>query len=117
MSNDKRKRVEFKEINDVWDYIFLLKQESEERHMQGSPFKTLNNIYEQLPFFCCNNKIIDLECQEEIAQYVYCNETNTPAYSGSYTKTPSIWIDTYFIIKNALSIRENKLKESMKNAK
>tara|TARA_R100000234_G_scaffold117354_1_gene95674 strand:+ start:603 stop:755 length:153 start_codon:yes stop_codon:yes gene_type:complete len=47
--------------------------------------------------------------------YVYCNETNTPPYPGSYNETPSIWIDKYYIIKQALAIRERKLTEKMKN--
>ena len=48
--------------------------------------------------------------------YVYCNETNTPAYSGSYNDTPATWVEKYYIIKQALGIRERKLKEKMKNA-
>ena len=83
---------------------------------QGSVFTTLNNIYEQLPFFCCYNNILDEQCQEDISKYIYCNETNTPPYPGSYNSTPAVWIEKYYIIKQALNIRENKLREKMKNA-
>jgi hypothetical protein len=105
------KEVLVKNKDDIWSYIQLLKKESDEKKKQGSKFTTLNNIYEQLPFFCCSNNILEEKYQEDIAMYVYINETNTPAFDGSYSNTPSRWIDIYFIIKNALNIREKKLME------
>ena len=48
--------------------------------------------------------------------YMYCNKTGTPAYSGCYNDTPNIWIEKYFIIEQAIAIREKKLMEKMKNA-
>ena len=96
---------------------FLLKEESENQRNKGSSFTTLNNIFEQLPFFCCYNNILNEECQEDISKYVYCTDTNTPAYSGSYNDTPATWVEKYYIIKQALGIREQKLTEKMKNAK
>ena len=50
ISDDKGKKIEFKNINDVWDYVTLLQLESEEHQKKGSSFSVLNNIYEQLPF-------------------------------------------------------------------
>ena len=49
--------------------------------------------------------------------YVYCSETNTPAYPGSYSDTPSIWIEKYYIIKHALALREKKLTDKAKNVR
>ena len=110
------KEIEFTDVNDIWDYIILLKKESENQKKQGSLFTTLNNVFEQLPFFCCYNNILNEECQEDISKYVYCTYTNTPAYSASYNDTPATWVEKYYIIKQALGIREKKLTENMKNA-
>ena len=59
ISDDKRKLIKFNNINDVWDYTKLLCQESKEHQKKGSSFSTLNNIWEQLPFFVCTNNLID----------------------------------------------------------
>ena len=56
------------------------------------------------------------ECQKDIAKYIYCKETSTPAYQGAYSDTPSLWIEKYYTIKTTITMRENKLKEKMKNA-
>lgn len=82
---------------------------------KGNSFNYISDIYEQLPFFCCYNKLVDSECQKDIAKYIYCKETNTPPYEGAYSDTPSLWIEKYYIIKTAMAMRDNKLKEKMKN--
>ncbi|QDP64302.1 MAG: hypothetical protein Unbinned4139contig1000_15 [Prokaryotic dsDNA virus sp.] len=84
---------------------------------QGSSFSTLINIFEQLPFFCCFNNIVDERFQDDISKYIYCTETNTPPYSGSYNNTPASWIEKFYIIKQALQIREKRLMEKAKNAR
>tara|TARA_Y100000593_G_scaffold61747_1_gene114389 strand:+ start:150 stop:608 length:459 start_codon:yes stop_codon:yes gene_type:complete len=99
--------------DDLWDYIWKIKEESESISNTGSFLDVLNNIYEQLPFFGCNNRILNSDCQKDIAKYVYCKDTNTPPYPGSYQNTPSIWIDKYYSIKNAMILRDKKLKESL----
>ena len=115
ISSDRGKQIEFEDVNDGWDYIILLKEESENQQRQGSLFTTLNDIYEQLPFFCCYNNILDEDSQKDIAKYLYCNETNTPPYTGSYGETPVSWIEKYFIIKSTLEMRNKKLLEKNKN--
>ena len=117
LSNDKRKKIEFKNINDVWDYITLLHQESEEHQKEGSSFKTLTDIIEQLPFFVCNNKIIDGKAQKDISRYIYSTDTGTPPYSGSYGDMPHIWIPKYYTIKQAIMLRDQKLKAEAKAKK
>ena len=111
VTDDKRKTITFNSINDVWDYIALLCQESKEHHKKGSQFTDLNNIYEQLPFFVCPNHIVDEKDQKDISRYIYSKDTNTPPYRGSYGDTPSVWVQKYYIIKQALSLRESKLKQ------
>ena len=114
LSND-RKKIKFNNINDVWDYINLLCQESEEHQKKGSSFTVLNDIFEQLPFFTCNNNIIDKTIQKDISRYVYSEATGTPPYKGSYDDTPHIWIQKYYIIREAMMIRENKLRKKAQN--
>ncbi len=97
--------------DELWDYIWKLKEESEFVSKSGNSLNILNNIYEQLPFFVCNNKILDRDCQKDIAKYAYCKDTNTPPYSGSYQDTPSLWINKYYNIKSAMILRDKKLKE------
>ena len=99
--------------DDFWDYIWKLKEESELVSKSGNSLDILNNIYEQLPFFGCKNKILDTYCQKDIGKYVYCNDTNTPPYSGSYQDTPSLWINKYYTIKSAMILRDKKLKEEL----
>ena len=115
ISSDKRKKIKFNNINDVWDYIALLCQESKEHQKKGSSFSTLNNLWEQLPFFVCSNNIINEKAQKDISKYIYCADTNTPPYSGSYGDTPQIWEQKYYIIKQAMTLRDNKLREKAKN--
>ena len=112
---DKRKKVKFNKSNDVWEYIDLLRSESEEHRKKGSSFTVLTDIYEQLPFFSCVNKVIDRKAQKDISKYVYTKDTNTPPYPGSYGDTPQIWEQKYYIIKQALTLRENKLREKAKD--
>ena len=115
IANEKNKLIKFNKINDVWDYIDLLQIESEKHRNRGSSFSTLNNIWEQLPFFVCNNIIIDEKDQKDISRYVYSKDTNTPPFRGSYGDTPSIWVQKYYIIKHAMALREKKLREKAIN--
>ena len=115
VSDDRRKIVKFNNINDVWDYTKLLRRESEKHQKKGSSFSTLNNIWEQLPFFVCTNKIIDEKSQKDISMFIYTKYTNTPPYSGSYGDTPQIWEQKYYIMKQAMMLRDNKLREKAKD--
>ena len=65
----------------------------------------------QLPFFVCVNNIIDEESQKDISRYIYSRDTKTPPYKGSYGETPHVWIQKYYIIKNAMMLRDSKYKE------
>ena len=115
ISGDKRKKIKFNNIDDVWDYILLLQLESEEHQKKGSSFSALNNVFEQLPFFTCINKVVDEKAQKDISRYAYSRDANTPPYPGSYGDTPHIWVQKYYIIKQAMMLRDNKLREKAKN--
>ena len=115
ISGDKRKKIRFNNGNDVWKYIDLLRSESEEHRKEGSSFTVLTDIFEQLPFFSCVNKIINEKAQKDISRYVYSTESSTPPYSGSYGDTPHIWVQKYYIIKQAMTYRGNKLREKAKD--
>ena len=111
LSSDKRKKIKFNNLDDVWDFIILLQLESEKHQKKGSSFSTLSNVWEQLPFFTCVNNIIDENAQKDISRYIYSKDANTPPYPGSYGDTPHIWIQKYYIIRQAMTLRENKLRK------
>ena len=115
ISNDKRKRIRFNDDRDIWKYIERLRLESKEHRKKGSSFTELMDIFEQLPFFTCVNKVIDIKCQKEIRKFVYTEKTSTPAYPGCYGDTPSLWLQKYDIIEGALMLRDNKLREKAKD--
>ena len=115
LSSDQRKKVVFNNLHDVWNYVKLLQIESDEHQKEGSNFNTLNNVSEQLPFFMCPNNVIDENSQKDISRYIYTKETGTQPYSGSYGDTPKKWIQKYFIIKQAMMMRENKLRAKAQN--
>ena len=100
--------IKFNNIEDVWDYMNELKFECESK---GSKFNILQDIYEQLPFFVCNNHILKQEYQQDISMYMYCKETGVPPYKGSYNEQPKLWLQKYYIIKSALDIRTDIMKE------
>tara|TARA_Y100000310_G_scaffold345032_1_gene461300 strand:- start:1502 stop:1975 length:474 start_codon:yes stop_codon:yes gene_type:complete len=115
VSGDGRKKIKFNDIDDVWKYITLLRLESEEHQKKGSSFSTLNNIWEQLPFFVCTNHLINKKALKDISRYAYTKDTNTPPYSGSYGDIPHIWVQKHYIIKQAMMLRDNKLRQKAKD--
>ena len=87
----------------------MLINETNETNEQGKEFDIASSISAQLPFFSCNNVFINKDCQNDISQYVYCKDFGISPYSGTYGEQPKIWIDKYFILKNAM----NKVEERM----
>ena len=102
---------------DVWNYIDLLCMELKEHRKKGNSFTDLENIYEHLPFFVCKNYLIDEKAQKDISRYIYSKDTGTPPYSGSYGDTPAIWVQKYYTIKQAIALRDKKMKEKAKDGK
>ena len=111
ISSDKRKKIIFNNQDDIRNYVTLLQIESKEHQKRGSSFSTLNDVFEQLPLFVCNNNIISEKAQKDVSRYIYSTSTNTPPYRGSYGDTPHIWVQKYYIIKEAMMLRDRKLRE------
>ena len=82
---------------------------------RGSKFNDVMNIFEQLPFFCCNDSLIDEESQKDISRYVYSKDTSTPPYKGAYGEQPNTWINKYYIIKNAINLKKQQMELKMRN--
>lgn len=110
-----KKKETISNREDIMNYAMRLKEESED--LNGSGPDALIAVFEQLPFFCCFSNIFSRDSQKDIEKYLYCNETSTPAYSGTYNDTPKIWIQKYYIIKTALAIREKLSRDKLQEAK
>ena len=96
----------FKTKDDVNAIIGQLINEAEEWNKKGKNFDVALSVTKQLPFFCCPNQVLSKESQKAIQRYVYCNETGTQAYSGSYGEQPHKWLQQYFILKQAFAQKE-----------
>ena len=77
--------------------------------MTGKSFDVPFSIAKQLPFFVCSNVLMKKEYQKDIGKYIFCNETSTPAYPGSYSDQPYRWIQIYFILKQAFAQQQKNL--------
>ena len=75
------------------------------------------SIISQIPFFTCINHIRDEKYIKLLNKYLYCTETGTPAYKGSYGEQPAKWVQYFFIIKNAMAKKINSVKENAKKEK
>jgi len=110
--NGRYPKHTFKDENDVWKYIWELDREASNQSQEGNT-DTVFDIYQQLPFFCCPNVILDKECQKMISRYIYCKETGTPPYDGEYGSQPYMWIENYFAISGAFQAKNKH--NQMKN--
>ena len=77
----------------------------------GNEFDVNTSVSSQLPFFACLNHIRDSRYLKLLHKYLYCTETGTPAYSGSYGEQPARWVEHFFIIKNSLAKKERQMQE------
>ena len=96
----------FESEKDVYDIIQLLIDECREWNQKGKTFDIATSVSKQLAFFSCSNIILDKEFQKDIQRYVFCNETGTQAYSGSFGEQPSRWLAKYFILKQAFAQKQ-----------
>ena len=76
------------------------------------PVKDINL---QLPFFCCPNFILDLDCQKDISKFIYCKEVGIPPHDGEYGTQPSLWVQKFWAIKECIGIREQIQTEKIRN--
>ena len=98
----------FESKKDIYDIVLLLIEETEKMNSKGKSFDIVSSTAKQLPFFCCPNLLVEKEYQKLIEMYIYCNETNTPAYPGSYGKQPYKWIQSFFVLKQAFAQLEKQ---------
>ena len=106
---------EFKSQDDVWAVIDLIAQETKNfNEEKGKEFDVGKSIKSQIPFFTCFNHIRDEKYLKLLNKYLYCTETGTPAYNGSYGEQPARWVQYFFIIKNAMAKKMNNVKEKAK---
>ena len=106
---------EFQSQDDIWAVIDLIAQETKEfSEKQGKEFDVTKSIVTQIPFFACLDQVKDDKYLKLMNKYVYCTETNTPAYSGSYGKQPARWVQYFFIIKNAIAKKQNMIQDKMR---
>ena len=80
----------------------------------GSKFNDIIDIFEQLPFFCCPNSVINDKWQKDISRYVYSKDTNTQPYKGAYGDIPGIWIEKYYLISNTINLKNKQIELKMK---
>ena len=100
-------------MEDVWNFVIRCKRESEELTAKRGISSTIKDVFDQLPFFSCSNHFIDTDLQKDISRYLYCDDTKTPPYSGSYQDLPAIWKEKHFLIKSAMTILYKAKKDEM----
>ncbi len=102
----------FENVDDVWQVISLLREEAINfNEQQGKSFDIVESIIAQIPFFTCLNHIRNDKYLKLINKYLYCTETGTPAHKGDYGEQPAIWVEYFFIIKNALAKKEKRMRD------
>ena len=75
----------------------------------GKDFDIAESLKAQIPFFACNNHIIDSDLQKDIQRYTYCKDNSVSPYPGPYGEQPYEWVQKYFIIRTAFAKLEQNL--------
>ena len=120
LSGRKNEIVDIKNVDDIWIYIRRLEVESWKIQTKGNDISILTSIWDQLPFFCCPNQVLNSDMQKDISKYIFSKDAHVPVYPGSYGDQPKLWIDKYNIIKSAFNTRRElherkiKLKQQQK---
>ena len=100
-------KVRFESIDDVYEYIEKVRQDYFLISNSKSHIKSIFHAYSFLNHFCCPYLLLDRDSQKDITKYMYCKETNTPPYKGSYEDLPSIWIEKYYLLRGLQNHKEN----------
>ena len=95
----------------------MLIEEVYENNQGGNKFDLSSSITAQIPFFACFNNILDKKIQKDIQRYLYCTETNVPPYKGDYNNQPALWVEKFFIIKEALAKYEKRIIDARRKEK
>ncbi len=104
----------FNNVNDVWSVIDLIVQETKDFNEQKNKnFDVTMTVMTQIPFFTCINHLRDKKYLRLLNKYMYCTETGTPAYNGSYGEQPAKWVEYFFVIKNVLAKKEKQIRDKV----
>ena len=109
----KNELVEIKSPDDVWAIIGDIQAEGDKLGVSDH----VTNIHAHLPLFACKNAIYDKNAQDAISKYLYCEKFGVAPYEGGYGKQPKKWVDTSFVIRNALATKEALEIKNAKNKK
>tara|TARA_X000000950_G_scaffold26460_1_gene28525 strand:+ start:628 stop:1041 length:414 start_codon:yes stop_codon:yes gene_type:complete len=106
----------FASVDDIWYVIKLLKEELEEHNTTSKKkFSLHETVISHLPFFACQNQILDKEHQSDIQRYLYCKKMGVSPYPGSYGNHPKRWIVKCNVIEKMLNYIESKEYRKMQN--
>ena len=102
----------FTSDKDVHGVIDLIIEETKEVNLKGGSFNIGESVMAQLPFFACNNILLDKESQKDIARFIYSRDFSISPYEGSYGEQPAKWVAKAFLLKSLLERQKSK---AMKN--
>ena len=75
---------------------------------EGSNLHIAESVMAQLPFFACNNMIMDVEAQKDIARFMYARQFKISPYKGSYGEQPKKWVEKSFLLNNLIQRQKSK---------
>jgi len=94
---------------DVHGVINLIIEETKEVNSKGGSFNIGESVMAQLPFFACNNILLNKESQRDIARFVYSRDFGISPYEGSYGEQPAKWVAKAFLLKSLLERQKSKV--------
>ena len=105
----ERETRTFNSVEDVWQVVDLIIEETLQfNHEQGKDFDIGESVVNQLPFFACQNSLVDISIQKDVERYIYCEKFGVSPYSGSYGEQPASWVKRSFQIRKALAKKEKR---------
>ena len=115
MINNVYEKQTFNSIEDVWDVIDLIIDDTKTTAKEtGLSLDIDKSITTQLSFFCCPSIFNSREIQRDIEKYTYCKDNNVPPHKGAFGEQPAKWVDKFFTIKNAFAKKEQTMIDKMK---
>ena len=98
----------FTSDDEVWDVIRLIIDETKQSIEKGSNLNIAESVMAQLPFFTCQNIMIDEQAQKDIARFSYSKQFNLSPYKGSYGEQPKKWVEKSFLLNNLIERQKAK---------
>ena len=108
MKVSTREYVDYNCIDDIYDELIALYDESESKGFQVG-----EAIYTQVPFFADERLFVTDKIQNRIKEYLFCKTFSTPIYR-SVQETPAQIVDDFLVIDEefkACKKHNNKDKE------